>query len=461
MNYFFLLWYSLLSSFAYFVYCLYSNVTVKISEFVDMNHVFERVWIFPFYLFSELAYFMLNRYGEYIESFHYMTEEEKKDSLNNTAVIIPCHHALEEIKKNRENLQNKFKYIFIADNNNKNEVDYDLQAFCEENNLIYRYYNIPCKTNAILQTAYYIKDNFPFLDKIVLLDDDTVLGKDFFIRTDLLSESTCAGYTCTIGIQKSEKSNMIEEWIDFEYRTISYRNRSRNFHTLKFLHGIICVYKLSSLLRIYEWNTCNVGGLPFGEDAFSGIQARNCGYKLKQDHQNIVYTFCPTKIFNFERRNTRVQGYGASSLFKQRVMRWYLSWPRRLLNEFGLLFFFDTGSWLGNVLYRFDFLWYLWILSVSSWWIGILVEMSLSVSNLKHFMILHAIFYGMNIFTSSIRRCIMSEKERETIKWYTPITFPLFLLLLMFFYSCSFLLSVFYYIPFYRLDYKKCYQHVQ
>lgn len=460
MNYFAALWFSMLFGIGYLIFYLYTQVeTLQLSTFFETNHWVEKVWIFPFYILSELCYFVLNKYGESKDSKLIYTDEMRELSLENVAVIIPCHNAMEEIKRNCTLMKKKFKYIFIADNDSQPHGNVAFEEFCAANDLYYVHHSIPNKTNAILQTARYVKKTFPFLDKVVLLDDDTIIHDSFFIRDDLLKNPTTAGYTCTIGINKSSTFSILEHWIDFEYRTISYRNRSRNFHSLKFLHGIICVYRMDALLSIYPWNVCNEYGLPFGEDAFGGLQARNMGYVMKQDHQNTVYTFCPRLLINLQ--SVRHQGYGASSLWKQRVNRWYLSWPRRLFNEFGLLFFYDTGSWMGNVLYRLDFIWYIWILSIASWWIGILIEMSISYNNFIKFSYLHLFFYGMNIITSYLRLGSMAKGEREKIAWFVPLTFPFFLLILMFFYSFSFLLSIFYYIPFYRIDYKKTYRHVQ
>lgn len=460
MNYFPFLWYSLLSGFGFGLYFLYSQPNVfNIASLLETNQFIEKIWIYPFYILSELCYLLLNSYDSFYDDKIEFTEEEKKESLENLAVIIPCHKAIDEIERNVKIFQNKFKYVFIADNDSNEYPNKEFLEMCQRHGFYYIHHPIPNKTNAILKTAYHIKKNFQDIKKVLLLDDDTIIRNDFFIRDDLLSDPMVAGYTCTIGINKSKTFNILEHWIDFEYRSISYRNRSRNWHSLKFLHGIMCVYKLDALIHIYELNVCNEGGLPFGEDAFSGLQARTVGYKLKQDKMNLVYTYCPKVLFNFN-RNKRTQGYGASSLFKQRVLRWYLSWPRRVFHEFGLLLFYDTGTWLGNILYRFDFVWYVWILSVACWWLAILVEMSLSLERFTNFLLLHGFFYIINILTSFLRSKSMSKLEKKDIHWSTALTYPIFLLISLFFYSISFTMSIFYYIPFYRINYKKCYQNV-
>lgn len=459
MNYFPLLWYPCLGVFFYLLW----NDSLKIGQFITTGKWFQHFWIFPFYIFSEICYFVLNYIGGKQDKLFLknLSESAKIISLENTAVIIPCHKGYDEIKKNRLQLQMKFKdNIFIADNNNNEGRNIEFEEFCFEYGLNYCYYPIPNKTNAILQTSIYIKKRYPFIQKIVLLDDDTVIHNDFFIRDDLLKDPVTAGYTCCIGIHNIKEKNILSKWVDFEYRTISYRNRTRNFHTLKFLHGIICVYKIDSLIHIFRWNPCNYGGLPFGEDAFAGLKAREIGYKLKQDHLNTVYTYCPNRFFHFQ--TNREQGYGASSLFKQRVLRWYLSWPRRLFNEFALLFYYDCGSWIGNFLYRIDFLWYIWILGNASWWIFSIFYIDFfKLNSFLWFIYLHIGFIIMNGGMSFLRTLFMSEKEKEHIEWYIPLTYPIFMFLLLFFYSFSFLLSMFYYIPFFRIDFQTTYENVQ
>ena len=462
MNYFPLFWFPLLG---FVIYLLITTDidTKNFSKFFLKDDKFEHYWVFPFYILSELCYLILNIIGDVRDNKlkKNINDTDKLISLEKTAVIIPCHKGYDEIKNNRLMLQMKFKNnIFIADNNNNEGKNIEFEEYCFEYGLNYLYYPIPNKTNAILKTTEHIKRVYPFIKKIVLLDDDTVINNDFFIRDDLLKDPTTAGYTCCIGIHNINEKNIISKWIDFEYRTISYRNRTRNFHSLKFLHGIICVYKIESLINIFRWNQCNPGGLPFGEDAYAGLKAREIGYKLKQDHLNTVYTYCPDRFFNFG--GDREQGYGASSLFKQRVMRWYLSWPRRVLNEFALLFYYDCGDFLGNFLYRIDFIWYIWILGNACWWILIIFNINFyKINSFLWFLYIHLLFLGINGTTSFIRKCFMSKKEKEYISWYVPITFPIFMFILLFFYAISFFLSIIYYIPFFRINYEQCYENVE
>ena len=195
---------------------------------------------------------------------------------------------------------------------------------------------------------------------MVLLDDDTLLDEDFFIRHDLLKRPECAGYCVGIGVDRSPPLNLWEIAIDFEYRSISYSFGARaTMSTIPFCHGICAVYKLGLLIEQYEKNWSLPGGLPFGEDGYAGLDFRLAGYTLLQDNANLVLTYCPRRFFPPLFANGRVQGYGASSLWKQRACRWFLSWPRQMPRELWLVFTYNAGSFLGNIQYRIYFLWWM------------------------------------------------------------------------------------------------------
>ena len=302
---------------------IYSLIDIELLSFVKI------IWNLPFYMLYEIIFFSLIIFDNNKQK---KNKIQREQNFSNLAVIIPVHKPSDEFY---DTLCHNFRIfennIWVAENDNNLQRNYDLQQYCQSYGIHYRHYPIANKANSILETVREIKQKHSHIENILLLDDDTLLQNNFFIRKDLLEDSTVAGYCCSIGINKSDKFNIWEHLIDFEYRTISIRNRSRNYSTLKFLHGIICVYKIDSLLDIYKWNCCLPGGLPFGEDAFAGLQARMIGYKMKHDSQNTVLTYCPNKLFNIGAQRT--QGYGASSIFKQRVLRWYLSWPRRFFHE--------------------------------------------------------------------------------------------------------------------------------
>jgi len=92
--------------------------------------------------------------------------------------------------------------------------------------------------------------------------------------------------------------------------------------------------------------------LPFGEDAFHGTLLLLNNQKIKRDARSGVVTFAPDVFFTPCASNSREQGYGATSLFKQRAQRWMVTKLRRMGWTFLLLFTFDAGSLWGNVWFR-------------------------------------------------------------------------------------------------------------
>lgn len=64
--------------------------------------------------------------------------------------------------------------------------------------------------------------------------------------------------------------------------------------------------------------------LPFGEDIFGGFTTLNNGYAIRSETRCMVKTFAPDVLVPWciNMGNARVQGYGASSLWKQRAHRW-------------------------------------------------------------------------------------------------------------------------------------------
>lgn len=453
MNYFALWWYPMVLGLLFMYVWNFEKIEVAYMDIIE-NKYFRMFWNFPLYLGMEFLFIMIIFFDSCKNTKPKI--EANKDTLENVHVIVPVHKADDTIKDNVKHLVDLFEQnIWIAENDGTDHENMVLKEMCDTFRLRYVHYPLANKTNALYRTACLVQQTHPEVQYIILLDDDTVLPKNFFLRHDLLADPTTAGYCCCIGINKTKPFNIFEHWVDFEYRTISFRNRARNYQTLKFLHGIICVYKLKEFLEIFRFNYCQPHGLPFGEDAFAGVTTRMIGYQMKQDNFNTVLTYCPRTLFSF--CSNRFQGYGASSLFKQRALRWYLSWPRRIPNEIALFLCYDCGSWVGNILYRIDCLWYLFVLYVSIIWIHSLQKLTFGGMSLFSFSILRMGFMLISLLSCYLRFFIMNKQERENVSWIVLLTFPVFLLLILFLYGASFVVSIFYYIPLFRVNYKKCF----
>lgn len=368
----------------------------------------------------------------------------------NVSCIIPCHKTGESLINNLPNICKIFNnnYVYIADNGIV-EDEY-VKEICKIYDVNYLFYPIPNKTYALLETAIYI-EKFNKTKYVVLLDDDTYLDTDFYIREDLLKKPMVAGYCCNIIIDKP--NNLLEQLIDFEYRSISYTNSLKS--SLQFCHGIIAVYHLRKMITIYSKLCTLPGGLPFGEDSFAGIDFRLAGYKLLHDDLNIAKTYCPDKIISCTSRD---QGFGASSLFKQRVLRWYLSWIRRVPQEIALLLYYDTGTLIGNISYRLDILWYFIISIIASSWL-ILVIKVLITNTWLNFGILHGILYIVNMLSAFVRYFAFGDILKKEINWYIPLFVPIMNIIVCIMMTLSFIITIFYYVPFVQIDYNKTYNN--
>lgn len=367
--------------------------------------------------------------------------------LHETLCVIPCHMAAGSIREVVARACSVFPphRVVVADNSSDPTPPDNTEAVVEALGASYMYTSMPNKTYSMVQAvARHADENIKY---VVLLDDDTMLPRGFTVLTQLFEQDPLlAGYCPDIGVRKPlASSNLLESCINFEYRTISRANAIRgHFYTTRFNHGVCAVYRFDRFRQIYEQNPCLPGGLPFGEDAYAGVIARRMGYRLGQDQVHTVETFCPKVLCC----GSRSQGFGASSLFKQR-MRWCCSWIRRVPNELGLLLCWDAGSWLGNVMYRVDFgFWYVVLLLAPITWGWYVLKLYVTGSTFVEWGLLHAALYVTNMLTAIIR--IASMRKTETIECWVPLVYPLFVSLQVVLVSLATVYSVLYYIPFVR-----------
>ena len=465
INYFPLVWYPLLAGGVYGLYhfCVASNHYLlgdAIPEFPGekTNHLREILLTSSMYIVFEifqLVRIKLFRPAPPLPPAHPRRHNE------NAHVIIAAHKAYDSLKNILPSVIAAFPayQVWVADNGLVR--DQDTEDLCREWGIQYRFYNMPNKTWAIFKTAQEIYDtHLDRVSSLVLLDDDTKLPEGFFVRHDLLDQPLVAGYCVGIGIQKTPPYNVYENLIDFEYRSISYKNEVKSYYgTLQFLHGICAVYNVKRMLTIYSKLCTLPGGLPFGEDSFAGLDCRLAGYRLLQDNDNVVTTFCPRQAFPPLCVKGREQGFGASSLWKQRAMRWYLSWPRRLPSEIALALFYDTGSWVGNVLYRVDLLWYLVLILISSLWPVYMVKLHTTHKSWLLLGYLHAGLYATAVFTATCRYAVFPPSLKKGVDLRVLVLVPLFNLMTCIFMAASLVMSLLWYIPFKRIDYKKTYEN--
>jgi hypothetical protein len=456
MNLFFFAWYALLAGGAYVTYEYYIMVEGSWrSPRGHHNPLLDVLLTCFLYVNMELIQLALSRIPRKHPPALPPPHLQAKANAG-VHVIIAAHKAADSLRNILPSVLDAFPAanVWVADNGL--QQDTDTQALCQEQGVQYRFYPIPNKTFALLKVAEEVAGNARAL---VLLDDDTLLPPGFFVRNDLLEQPLVAGYCVGIGVHKTSPLSLIEHVIDFEYRSISYRNENRaRFGTINFLHGICAVYNTQRMLMIYSKLCTLPDGLPFGEDSFAGIDCRLAGYRLLQDPYNVVLTYCPRRIFPPVCPGAlREQGFGASSLWKQRALRWYLSWPRRLPAELALGLCYDAGSWPGNVAYRIDLLWHLFIILAACGWPLYVVHVAATHQSFAMLGILHGFLYVTSVLTAAIRYAAFSPRLKDNVRLPTLLVVPLFNVTVCFLMACSFFIAIFHYIPFRRVNYHKCY----
>lgn len=455
-----LLWYTLLSGSGYLLYRYYMMAERLFLKHQEGHHSPATAVLVTclLYIAVEMMQYVIAKTCVQTPAIRYTQEAANE----NAYVIIAAHKAAESLRTTLPTVLESFRgsHIWVADNGL--QPDEDTRQLCQALGVQYRFYNQPNKTWALYQTAKHIlavvgDDN---AQALVLLDDDTELPPDFFVRLDLLHKPLVAGYCVGIAVKRTPPYNVWEHLVDFEYRTISYRNGGKaSLSTLHFLHGICAVYNPTRMLMIFSKLCTLPHGLPFGEDSFAGLDCRLAGYRLLQDNMNVVTTYCPRRLFPpLFPQKLREQGFGASSLWKQRAMRWYLSWPRRIPAELALALFYDAGSWAGNLAYRVDLAWYLLLVVVSSAWPFYVVYLAIHRQPWTEFAVLHAGLSATAVGTALLRYLAFPAKLKEGVQPRTILMKPLMNLVVCGLMACSFVLSLLWYIPFRRIDYKRCYQ---
>jgi hypothetical protein len=414
---------------------------------------------------------------------------DEAKNVANTHVIIAAHRAAQSLDKMLPRVLAVFTpdHVWVADNGYPDEAT---QQLCRRLGVHYRYNSIGNKANALLQCAMEIKestvydvDNGTFgRDKychisnknlssfilliwrysmtivffpVVLLDDDTLLSEDFFVRHDLLAKPRVAGYCVGIGVARSPGYfNLWEVAIDYEYRAISHRfGAQAAASSSTFLHGICAVYSLPIMIELFSRNATLPGGLPFGEDAFAGLDARRLGYRLLQDNQNLVLTYCPRAFWpGLCNGSGRTQGYGAATIWKQRANRWFLNWPRRLLAELWLFVTYGPrlNLW-GIITYRIYMIWWIALNFVGFLWVPYLVWFLITnTGGWRYILFLKASLFVTSIVGATLRIICMPAKLRNGLHPLAPFCFPVLSLANLAMRAWAFASAMYWFIPFVR-----------
>jgi len=109
----------------------------------------------------------------------------------------------------------------------------------------------------------------------------------------------------------------------------------------------------------------------YGEDRWTGVVSLGNDYCLAMELRSCPRTYSPPVIFGLLASNSREQGYGAATLFKQRALRWYCIGTRLLPSFFRHLVGWRASDIASSVCFRFAMAKFIWdqALSLSCPWV--------------------------------------------------------------------------------------------
>jgi hypothetical protein len=202
----------------------------------------------------------------------------------------------------------------------------------------YRYIPQGHKTRALLEGTLALSDSIDF---VLHLDDDTQLSESMvfdaahFDNVDTVAVAFAIRMLPASAEAPGGGGSLVSALVDWEFILFSIR---RTFCAARvsafFCHGIV------GLWRRGAWTARLLGhpAMPFGEDNWIGCDTMSRSECIGAELRCHVTTYAPDRLFpplagclaRGRSDALRSQGYGASSVWKQRAERWYTNAPRRV-----------------------------------------------------------------------------------------------------------------------------------
>lgn len=265
--------------------------------------------------------------------------------LKKIGVVIACHQSRDEIVRTCRGLLKFFppENIIACDNANSPTPLDDTKEVLLQLHPDIKYHYIPegHKSRALWEGCHIMSH----CEYIMHLDDDTQVPENFVFDPDIFADPATSGQS--FGIMMF-KNNRVEKWVDMEFKIISQMRYWESIaHTTWFCHGMVGMWRRDRFMNILSLHPF----LPYGEDNWIGTSNLNSGWQLRQELRCNIYTYTPP-VMCPACDNGRVQGYGASSIWKQRAYRWFTNQPRRLQHRVMQFIFYDVGHTVGNFIFR-------------------------------------------------------------------------------------------------------------
>ncbi|KAE8141599.1 glycosyltransferase like family 2-domain-containing protein [Aspergillus pseudotamarii] len=249
----------------------------------------------------------------------------------NTALLIPCYRAGPIIGRTLEAALKIFpasQIYVIANGDSPTPID-DTEEVCRVHGVNHIWCPVGSKIVAIFIGCHAVKS----FRHVLLIDDDCLLPPHFPVAVSRLNQQVrCIGYTIKSVGSDSRLGSYCQQAQDLEYKLAGLqRSFAGRIGSATFPHGAISLWERGFLKETLQHHP----GFSISEDWFMGNSCRRLGGRIQMCSAVFVETTTPAALFFVDRGSSR-GGFGETTVFKQRFLRWN--------------FFVANGIWY-NLLY--------------------------------------------------------------------------------------------------------------
>mmetsp|Transcript_14788 Transcript_14788/g.39811 ORF Transcript_14788/g.39811 Transcript_14788/m.39811 type:complete len:638 (-) Transcript_14788:439-2352(-) len=372
--------------------------------------------------------------------------------LGKIGVVIPCHKSRDEMEAVLERCLRYFKpeHIVVADNANNATPPDDTATVVRKVSPVIRYLYVPQghKTRALMHGTLALPSTVEY---VLHLDDDTLLSEQMVFDAAHFDDPSVSGVT--FGIRMAGDA-IVSRCVDWEFVLFSiYRTFQADRATAFFCHGIIGLWRRDRWTRHLSTHP----SMPYGEDAWIGCDAITNDERIAGELRCWVSTYAPSRLlpalslFGQCGAGGREQGYGASSIWKQRANRWYTNAPRRLNYRLSQLMHYKASSLGRGIWFRFYML--LHIQGIFVWLLAPLVFAASIYASpadgaLKVLTWMGGVASARFVHTTLVSAAIALRNPALVPKLSTALAFPFYVCFLDVAFMYGHWRSILYYVPF-------------
>ncbi|KAE8313916.1 glycosyltransferase like family 2-domain-containing protein [Aspergillus transmontanensis] len=263
----------------------------------------------------------------------YYQQRRISPTAPNTALLIPCYKSGAIIGRTLEAALKIFpaSHIYVIANGDSATPIDDTEEVCRIYGVNHIWCPVGSKIVAIFIGCHAVKS----FRHVLLIDDDCILPPHFPVVVSRLTHKVrCIGYTIKSVGANSQPGSYCQQAQDLEYKLAGLqRSFAGRIGSATFPHGAISLWERAFLKDTLQHHP----GFSISEDWFMGNGCRRLGGRIQMCSAVFVETTTPAALF-FVDRGLRRGGFGETTVFKQRFLRWN--------------FFVANGIWY-NLLYIF------------------------------------------------------------------------------------------------------------